>query len=448
MNQPTLQKFLRVIAWILGVLLFLVLAIFTRVDRRPLHEMEYYHQTMAALDSASAIHSYGEAWLAGWSKVNMTPPEPVNLVGYKPRGPYTFVQDSSYVRALSIGNGENTVTLLSYELMIIHPTLYEKITNAVKSKGLPTDMLYFTATHTHSGMGGYMPGLAGQLAFGGYDQNVMELMEKKTIEAIERSLAQKDTVQLSYSAIETSGLVANRLVEGDPVDPYLRQMILERNTGEKAVFLSFAAHSTILHSKYMGLSGDYPNYLMKELESSGFDFAFFAAGAVGSHKPLAGGNTLENVQSFSGQLKEQMTQEIHVAEFEVKPKISFYSFPLFLRKPHYRIGENVRLRPYIFNALFGNTNAHFDVLQLGDVLLISSSGEVSGVFMKEWEEYANSYGLQVILTCFNGGYIGYITPDKYYDIGHYEVKDMNWFGPYNGAFFDEIMKVIIKKASE
>jgi hypothetical protein len=39
-----------------------------------------------------------------------------------------------------------------------------------------------------------------------------------------------------------------------------------------------------------------------------------------------------------------------------------------------------------------------------------------------------------MVTSFNGGYIGYITPVKYYDVDHYETRTMNWYGPGTGEY--------------
>lgn len=448
MRHRKLQSFLRAVAWILGVLLFLVLALFTRMDRTHYGQMDYYKNTLAAIDSIPLNSSESDVWLAGWSKVNTTPNNPVNLVGYKPRGAYTFVQDSSFIRSLAVSNGEKSVVFLSYELMIIHPVLHNRIKEAIARENIPLDFIYMTATHTHSGMGGYMPGLAGKLAFGGYDEKVMQLLEDNTLLSIKSAIHQMDTVNLNYRVSPTENLVANRLVAEDPVDPLVRQLVFTKKTGEKGMFLTYAAHSTTQNSKFRGLSGDYPHYLMDHFEKNGFDFSLFAAGAVGSHKPLAEGNSPDHVEAYSRKLFDQINEYESKLILEEDARLSFASFPLFLRKPHYRIAQNIRLRPYIFNALFGDTNAHFDLMQLGNILLVSSSGEISGIFMQEWEKYASEHGLQLIITCFNGGYIGYITPDKYYDTSHYEVRDMNWFGPYNGAYFDEILQKFIKKASK
>ena len=117
--------------------------------------------------------------------------------------------------------------------------------------------------------------------------------------------------------------------------------------------------------------------------------------------------------------------------------------PLKLRSPHYRISDNLRLRPWLFNWAIGDNPAYFDVIRIGDALFISSSGEVSGVFYKAWEEQADALGLSLFVTTFNGGYIGYITPDKYYSGDYYEARDMNFYGPYNGDYFKEIVSDLI-----
>jgi hypothetical protein len=112
-----------------------------------------------------------------------------------------------------------------------------------------------------------------------------------------------------------------------------------------------------------------------------------------------------------------------------------------------RISDNLRIRPWLFKYLLGDTNAHLDFTLIGNTLLIASSGELSGVFYEKWEESARAKGLNLIITTFNGGYIGYITPDRLYDKHFHEVREMNWYGPGNGAFFDAMIEEIIAKVN-
>src|SRR5690606_16557104 len=192
----------------------------------------YYKQTMAALEELEYSGGEGNFLRAGWATVNATPKEPRDLVGYKPRGEYEFVQDSSHIKALVVDNGQYTLAMLSYELLIIHPQLAQRVEQKIHEV-LPVDKVYFTATHTHSGMGGYMPGLMGKIAFGGYDEEVVSMLEKKTLQAIQQALSTADTVQVHYQKTAAEEFVVNRFIAEDPVDPYFRQLVFTKTDGKK-----------------------------------------------------------------------------------------------------------------------------------------------------------------------------------------------------------------------
>lgn len=309
------------------------------------------------------------------------------------------------------------------------------------------DKVYFTATHTHSGMGGTIPGLMGEIAFGGYDEEVVNMLEEKSILGIRSAIATMDTVQVHYKKTAANDFVTNRFIAEDPVDPYFRQLIFTKAMGETGTFITYSAHATCLSSKFMGLSGDYPQYLVNYLEEDDTDFAMFAAGTVGSHRPINKGDGISSIKQYAHTLDSVLAASTSEPIPVTGSAIKFTTLPLTLRDAHYRISDHIRLRPWVFNAMFGDTNAHFDLVQLGNTLMISSSGEISGIFYKKWEKKAAEKGLNLFITSFNGGYIGYITPDKYYNHNYHEVREMNWFGPYNGAYFDEIITKLIAKAN-
>ena len=440
------KKLFKILAWVVTTLILVTLLTFTTVDWSDYREQNYYLETMKALEEIQLEEGAGDYLLAGWASVNSTPESPQNLVGYKPRGNYEFVQDSSYVKALVLENGGNSVVFLNYELLIVHPVLAERVEKRVMAE-LLIDKVYLTATHTHSGMGGYMPGLLGKFGFGGYEETVVEMLEEKTLSAIQSALGTMDTVQMAYKKTKADDFVMNRFVAEDPVDPYLRQLVFTKNSGEKGTLITYSAHATCLSSRFMGLSGDYPKYLTTYLEQDNVDFALFAAGTVGSHRPMAKGKTIADVEQYAFSLDSIVTTSPKQPVFIPNPKISFATLPLSLREAHFRVSDHIRLRPWAFDFAFGETNAHFDIVLLGNVLMISSSGEISGVFYEKWERMAEQNGLHLIITTFNGGYIGYITPDEYYNHNFHEVREMNWFGPYNGAYFDEIIRGIIESAA-
>ncbi len=429
------------------VLVLLALVLITRVDRSPIETQDFYRETFDRLEHTPWEVSQGDFWLAGWGKANATPNHPVDLVGYKPRGHYEFVQDSSFVKALTVTNGKTRIAWLSFELLIVHPELAKAVEKGIAATGLAPDQLIFTGTHTHSGMGGYMPGPLGEIAFGGYDQSIVDLLVTKSISALQSAISSQDTVSLTFRKADADKYVANRFIQGGPVDPFIRQLIFTRKDGKKATFYTYSAHATSLNPKFMGLSGDYPHYLNQALEASEYDLALFAAGTVGSHRPLAPGNTPEKIREYSASLDSAIRLRAAPVDTLKNPTIAYSRLNISLREPHLRISDNLRIRPWLFNYLMGETNPHLDITQIGSLLMITSSGELSGVFYQEWEALAKKHHLQLMVTTFNGGYIGYITPDELYDERFHEVREMNWFGPGNGAYFDNLIKRIVEKSN-
>ncbi len=441
-------RMLRVFAWVVAGLLLLGVATLTTVDRSPLEEQDFYKSTFSELASSSWSSSSSTHWLGGWATVNMTPDQAAELVGYSPRGPYTFVQDSSHVKALMLSNGKSSVAWLNYELLIVHPQLADQVRAGVQEAGISVDQLIFTATHTHSGMGGYMPGLVGSLAFGGYDKQVVEQLVTGSVRALQTALANQDTVTLAYKKTSVPNLVSNRFVKGGAIDPFVRQVLFQRKDGQKATFLTYSAHATALSSKFMGLSGDYPAFLTQHLEEKEVDFALFAAGTVGSHRPLTQGNTPEKVNAYALAIDARLNADTSSVALAGEAQLRTSKVAIQLGEPQLRVTTNLRIRPWLFRSLLGEVPAYLDITQVGNILFISSSGELSGVFYKAWDAMAKEKGLELVVTVFNGSYIGYITPDELYDAQFHEVREMNWFGPGNGQYFDRLIQEVIRKAAK
>jgi len=434
----------------LFTLLFLVAVVFstiTLVDWTPYQETAYYRETVESLENLAWESSDNGYFLAGWSKVNITPDQPKPLIPYKPRGNYEFILDSSYVKTLILGNSDQKIAFINYEILFVHPYLAQKVTEKIALEKLPIDYIYFTTTHTHSGYGGYSPGLIGKLTMGGLDEEVVDLLARQTVLSLQNSLSSLDTATLSYKKTSAAAFVTNRLIENDPIDPYIRELRIHKNSGETGSLLTYSAHSTMLPGGYMGLSGDYPYYL-NQLREQDVDFSMFASGTVGSHRPVSKGEGPERIQNYAYKLDSVLTRDTIPYDTLSRTKLKSGKLSMKLRSSHYRVSDNLRLRPWLFNWVFGESPAHLDIHQVGNLLFISSSGELSGVFYEKWEKLAESHGLYLIVTCFNGGYIGYITPDEYYGENLYEVRDMNFFGPYNGAYHSELVERIISTTQD
>ena len=84
-------------------------------------------------------------------------------------------------------------------------------------------------------------------------------------------------------------------------------------------------------------------------------------------------------------------------------------------------------------------------LRIGNILFVGTPCDFSGELVPTIAQQLSTGEDKLIFTSFNGGYIGYITPDKYYHLKKYETRDMNLFGPYNGAYISEMINLLLQK---
>ena len=221
---------------------------------------------------------------------------------------------------------------------------------------------------------------------------------------------------------------------------------IEKSNGSIGIITSFAAHATIYSDKQMQYSRDYPGAIVDSLEQlKHIDMAAFCAGAVGSHSPnIKGSNGSEKISKLSSELFSLAFENIENIELKNINSISSILFDIPLREPHMRITESLRLRPWVFNRLTEESKAYLSLLKIGDIILVGTPCDFSGELVSNIESNAKQNNHNIMVTSFNGGYIGYITNDKWYNLKKYETFTMNWFGPYNGSYFVYLINNLIE----
>jgi hypothetical protein len=123
--------------------------------------------------------------------------------------------------------------------------------------------------------------------------------------------------------------------------------------------------------------------------------------------------------------------------------LAMYRVPLLLSEPQAKLLKDWRLRSWSFNMAFGDYPEFLTVLRVGNVAMLGVPCDFSGEFNRSIDSLAANKGLQAMVTGFNGGYIGYVTPGKYYDEDHYETQLMNWYGPGNGEYIEQCIEELL-----
>lgn len=448
-----MKTFLKILAGIIIALLVFVASAVTIIDYSPYQEMEYYREWKQNMDKVgvSSDTANTQPLRAGWAKANITPTQPGPLAGYGNRRgkPYESLHDSVYVRAVFLDNGPMQAVIVTADLLIIPPTVTEALKKRLPSVGLTFGQVFLGATHSHNSIGGWGDTITGELFAGDFDPAVVERIADAMIQAIRSAKNTRKPVEMGYMQVQDTTDIRNRLTgERATIDPWVRNLLLRRDDGRTALLTSYAAHSTVLDSRTKALSGDYAGALVDSLEDGEADFALFLAGAVGSMGPQEVGDT-EFAQVAN--LADGVETAIQTEFAEIKPQpvqiLESFTVALPLRNPTPRLNTTFALRPWVFRWAFGDYPSFVKALRVGNVLLVGLPCDFSGELMAELSQYAAAHGLHLMVTSFNGAYAGYITADRHFDKNHYETVTMSWFGPYNGAYFSEVVRDVVDKVS-
>lgn len=448
------MKFLRWTFRILGFLL-LILIVFLAVslapvDTTPYREMAYYRQTMQRLAALPAPDPARVPLRAGWAKIHLTPAYTTPTGGYGVRrgAHWKTVHDSIFVRTLVLDNGTSRVAVVGLDMLITPPTVTEQLKKRLPEVGMRWENVYTGAIHTHNSLGGWAPGLVGELISGDFEERIVKHVTDRVLESIRLAQNQLAPVQIGYGQADAAEFLYNRLDETAPVDGPLRLLKLRKSDGQTALLCTFAGHATIIDAKRgkTFLSRDYPGELVDRLESGTTDFALFLAGAVGSMGPrLKETDDFKNTRSYADSLAGRIRRVWPTIAVRPDSALGLLTLPVSLREPHARILNNWRIRPWLFKAVYGDYPSEVKALRIGKTALVGAPADFSGELVPALDSTARRRGYNLMVTSFNGGYIGYVTPDEYYSMNKYETRDMNWFGPYNGAYFTEIMEAVINK---
>lgn len=450
--MKVVRIFLGILLGLLVLILIILAAGLAPVDDTPYQEMPYYVQTKQRLAQLPAPALAKTPIRAGWAKASITPPYTTPTGGYGARRGkhWHVISDSIFARAIVLDNGSTKVALVGLDLLITPPTVTESLKKRLPEVGLRWENIYMGAIHSHNSMGGWAPGLVGQLIAGEYDETIVTRITDGVLQAIRQAQASVAPVQIGYGQTDASDHIYNRMGFAGPTRPldgFIRLLKLTKNTGESALLCTFAGHATLFEdSMWNYLSRDYPGSLVDRLEKKSADFAVFLAGSVGSTGPEARGKTdFQEIRNYAGDLAARIERTVPQIQTRPDSVLAILTLPLGLREPQPRVIGNWRVRPWLFYSIYGNYPSDLKAVRIGQTVLLGTPCDFSGELVADFKPLATKKGVNLMITSFDGGYVGYITPDAYYNRETYETRDMNWFGPYNSAYFEEMMMGLLKK---
>ncbi|MCK0144815.1 neutral/alkaline non-lysosomal ceramidase N-terminal domain-containing protein [Arenibacter sp. F26102] len=451
-------KWLRTLVKIFGALILLLILLFflatSTIDTSPYFETQYYRNTIENIEEAVKNKTEAKgSLLAGFSRINITPkivsgiPDPkkgefntIKMAGYGDGKIATGVHDSLFAKAIAIDVNNESIVLINADLVAIPEDVVTKVTEILRGK-ITRKQLFFGATHTHSSIGNCMPGYVGKSFGGEYQPEVVAWLAQNFSDLILKALADKQPAQFSSGYIKVPHLVRNRIIgESGRLNDKLDLLSFIQENGRRASIGVFSAHATVIGTDNEQYTGDYPGYFQRHLEKNGVDLALFFAGTVGSHSNKGIGKKFDKAKYIGETLADSAQVAMNKMEHSGNMDLMAISTEIEIPKLQFLyISDRLRLSPYLGRKLIPKMNpVHVQGLKLNKLVWLALPYELSGEYGLDLKNALELQGYNSVLSSFNGQYLGYIVPQKYYYYDTYEARLMGWYGPSMGDYLMEL----------
>jgi hypothetical protein len=253
---------------------------------------------------ARAAEACRDCLVAGAAGADLRVPAGTSLAGYGALGrrlvvpdifgrhphafwfrPHQGVLDPVGVRALVLESGDRRLVWVTLDLVAVDRAFTATVAHRLRAARLPPAVLLLSASHTHSGPGGFLDaGVFGPVSAERHDPVVRDVFAEDVVAVVRRALDARAPARVAAGRVRTPVLTTGRL--GHPVDPELVVLKVTAPSGAlRAVLWNYAIHGTMLGSRNLRLSGDVMGLATRALERELRVPVLFVNGAVGDVSP-------------------------------------------------------------------------------------------------------------------------------------------------------------------
>ncbi len=400
-----------------------------------------------------ALPAVAEGLQAGTGKVDISPPPGIPLAGYGARNipvkKYNQgVHDHIYARALILDDGQTRVGLvLADALLILDEIRLEMIE---KVQDLDLDLLILSATHTHSGMGGYVDVKIMEIAvLGPYDPQARDIFMNGIEKALRQAAADMQPAKLGSTIADAPLVTSNRRHKGAVTDPDMGVIRIDDLAGEPLAFiLNFAIHPTLMPPSNLLISGDVTGRTETTIEERYPNaVAMFYNSGMGDQQPDVdwAEASWEQVNRIGDTMAEHALQIS--SDIQTTDQVSLTTYSHTFEMPE------VYLRPAL-SCWFGLNPL---VKKMGQPLM-RDTGEIAGLAINDDTMLlANpaeiTYDIErhlsdtwpdkkVFILTHSNDYYGYIVTPEDYETGGYETC-MNFYGKDFGPLLEKQFRKMV-----
>lgn len=439
---------------------------------------------------------------AGMARVDITPPQGLELAGYPHYPRYnTGAHDPLWAACMYLEDGDQAVAMVTLDLLFFSKKHVTEVRRRVEAAcGLPGSHLMISCSHTHSG-----PWASGRLDIESLEAGKEQ--PKEYVEALIQNItdivvkAKEAAFPAAFGAGAAlcgaeSGIGGNRRIPGGPHDPMVSVLaVKDLNDKVRGMFVNYTLHPTFIHEWSNVCTADYPCYLKLELEEQepgvivGFSQgtsgnqssryyrqgeSYDEAERVGRTLGKAAHSVLSKVQwqtelpiavaldTLELELRDFGTEEAlmaQVAHDEVIYKDLYARYGTSTNREEYYLWQNANLKllgsedqlGYVRmfkrglkpELLSDEAPAEIQVIRLGGACVIGIPGEAFveyGLYLKA----AAGFGLVVVNELTNGCLPGYLYTPESLVTGGYETDTSMLGEGFGRHLVDKVLDTVEK----
>jgi len=295
---------------------------------------------------------------AGFSRVCISPPIGVPLAGFAARKESsTGIHDDLFARALVLETAESAVALVSADLLALPNDFIRRVRQAIHDgTGLRPESIMIASTHTHAGpvtiTTFFNPN-------GSVDSHYMNMLARGIEEAVTNAWRSRFPAQVGVGVGHVEGVGVNRRTSDQkPVDEQIGIIRVADAEGRtRAVLINYACHPTVLGPDNLLVTGDFPAFAVKEIETGigPGGFAMFVNGTQGNismgHSSelsaigvITPGRTFARAAELGHLLAVATKERLEAIELYNDPRIDVATIPISLPLKRYpTVDETARL---------------------------------------------------------------------------------------------------------
>lgn len=325
--------------------------------------------------------------------------------------------------AMAITNGATTVVITSLDSVTVSASLRRDIAAA-----LPKNIhLMTTASHIHSGPGGFGDGFLQRIFLGAADADLHRRLAAALTELSQKALANMQPAHIAYGQAGAEDLIRPRELQNSRIDTRIEVLQARRDDGKTlGAWIFYGAHPTLIADRQKA-DGDYPGVLCQKLQKEFSAPVLFTAGATGSASSALKDPNQE------GRALAAVVENMPIID-QGGPSVLFYQrTKISMPPPNLPLFWGRTLQSDLSEFMIPGS-LPVDVLRIGKIVLVSLPGELSAELSGALKRSYEQAGLQLIIAAHNGAYGGYFMPRTRYANGSIEAP-LEFYGPMAGQVF-------------